>query len=342
MKVAIWGSYNHGNFGDDVMAIIYAQHLLQMGCEPIVFRLSKRLAEKYKINTTESVDELIKKSHFCLLGGGAWLATKGTPQAVEDDCKELLAALRKYSCVLYCISIGGDGESDFSQLSKARRSLFSSDLFKGGTVRLKSDVIMLQETKKVIRYYPDIIFNAADHFEVAREPKKPYDKLKVGINLNKTQTRLEKILHFIAKLDKKIELIYIESHLRDKSPGFELIAPEYSDFQSIEYSNPKQFISKLAKLDCIISFKLHLGITAMGIGIPFLSFGGLGKTQQQLNDIHQSNRIVSYFGIIIFLMKSRLSLLRIQKSKKISKNVSSLKASARNHIDYISMIIDDG
>ncbi|MHA7881227.1 MAG: polysaccharide pyruvyl transferase family protein [Saccharospirillum sp.] len=340
MKVAIWGSYNHGNYGDDVMAVLYALTVKQLGYEPIVFRLSKSLAEIYQLKTTSDIDDLIDEVQFCILGGGAWLTTSGVPDAVEKDCNELLNALIKYQCDLYCVSIGGDGETNFNKLPKAHQNLFQSPYFKGGTVRLSTDLRILEKTQKNIRHYPDIIFNAANYLGDINRETPSQKKIRIGINLNKSQTRLEKILLLISKIDKDIEIIYVKSHTKDKELGFELSSPKNHTSKTIEYSDPKQFIRELSTLNCIISFKLHLGITALGMNIPFLSFGGLGKTQQQLREMGLNAYIVSYFGVFTFLIKQRFSQYLQKRIINNDINPDSFLADANMHLDYIKSLLN--
>ncbi len=53
MKVAIWGSYNYGNYSDDLMAIQFAKELEKLGTEPVVYRLDRQLAQQYSVNNAD-------------------------------------------------------------------------------------------------------------------------------------------------------------------------------------------------------------------------------------------------------------------------------------------------
>lgn len=73
MKVAIWGSYNHGNYGDDLMAIQFANYFKELGVHPCVYRLDECLAKKYSIESAKSLDDLLENASFGIIGGGGML-----------------------------------------------------------------------------------------------------------------------------------------------------------------------------------------------------------------------------------------------------------------------------
>jgi hypothetical protein len=44
-----------------------------MGDVPSVYRLNQKLAKKYEVDTTDSLEELLDKAKFCIIGGGTIL-----------------------------------------------------------------------------------------------------------------------------------------------------------------------------------------------------------------------------------------------------------------------------
>lgn len=339
-RVAIWGSYNHGNYGDDVMAIAFARVLKKHGFIPIVYRLNSELAASYGFLSTDSLDELIANSSFCIIGGGAWLCSGNFSEAVEKDCEDFEATLNKYDCPLYSISIGGDGNIDPQKLSKARASLFSSEAFKGGTVRLPEDVDLLKTLGKKVKYHADIVLNMADIFELKAE-KKSHDKIRLGLNLNQLQRRTAFLFKVCSKLFPKITLVSLQSHSKGHDLGF-----EYNDFATsngvevLRYHQPEEFILELGKLSQIISFKLHLGVTCLGIGVPFLSVGGGGKTVAFLksaklkNTIHNENLSIFEVLAIFFNLASKRTQLNYEELKH-------LKTDADLHLSYLEALCDE-
>lgn len=336
MRVAIWGSYNHGNYGDDLMAVMFAIHLKELGYNPLVYRMSESIAAKYNIDSTDNLDALLNNVEFCIIGGGAWLTTKGTPLQVESDCKIFREKLEMHNCPFYCISIGGDGNTNFSDLSYERQDLFKSNLFMGGTVRLKTDVILLKDLNAKIIFYPDIVFLASDFFNIPNRNTVAKKTLIIGLNINKTQTKLNKIFKLIARITKKVEIVYVNSHLEDLSPGYELKDKKTKNINLITYEDPKKFIFQLSELDYLISFKLHLGITALGMGVNFISVGGLDKTKQQLNELNYPFRINSFFKMLCHILLNLFS-----SSPKLAKPpiaVKKIKTESIQHFEFISSI----
>lgn len=288
-KVGIWGSYNHGNYGDDIMAVIFARILKAQGYAPYVYRLDKNIAKKYDIETTESLDELTQDACFCIIGGGAWLCSGNFSAEVEEDCAQYLHSLEASKTPFYCVSIGGDGNTSPTSLSSARLRLFSSPYFQGGTVRLPTDTEILRALGKSVAFYPDIVLRVPEQLNV----KKPSSsKRKIGLNLNIIQRRTHFYFKWVNKLFPWIELIEIQSHSQGHDLGFERAnTNNKSSFDTIRYNTPEQFVRALSELDLIVSFKLHLGVTCLGMKVPFCSVGGSGKTQAFLQSVNMTKAI---------------------------------------------------
>ena len=114
--VAIWGSYNHGNFGDDVMAVLFARAVADAGATPVVFRMDRDLARRYEIATE---DELGGAEMHASVSGLAEYLAENDGQAVQM-CRELLHRLqwnngcaapnrRSFSCQGAAEKAGGAG-----------------------------------------------------------------------------------------------------------------------------------------------------------------------------------------------------------------------------------------
>ena len=73
LTIGIWGNYNYGNWGDDLMAIIIAEYIKKNGHRTIVYRLDEDLSKEHNIPSERSVDKLVRDSDFLLIGGGGML-----------------------------------------------------------------------------------------------------------------------------------------------------------------------------------------------------------------------------------------------------------------------------
>lgn len=294
MKVAIWGSYNHGNFGDDVMAVLFSEVLAAKGAQPIAFRLDSAISSRYRIRTVNSLDELFRGAAFAIIGGGMMLGEASAIRRVlrpyarsfERDFFELRSACRRSGLTVFPISIGGDGEDDLSRLSRERLAFFKSSHCGPATVRLPSDVKLLEVLGKQATYYPDVLLSIANRWQLRREDGRD-DRFHLGVNLNRrTGARLMRALLELTLRHKRLVLHFIRSHLVDAAASYEIMPTAFGEsVQLHRYRDPKETAAFLGSLDAIVSSKLHLGVVALSYGVPFLSFSGKGKTRAFMRSI---------------------------------------------------------
>ena len=71
MKILLWGAYQQGNFGDDLMAWVFARGIKKLGHSVKVFGLSPSEAEDFGLETATSIDEALEEADAVVLGGGA-------------------------------------------------------------------------------------------------------------------------------------------------------------------------------------------------------------------------------------------------------------------------------
>ena len=295
-KVAIWGSYEHGNYGDDLMAVIFANHLKNMGIRPVVYRLNNKVAEQYSIDTTDNIDDLFSDCAFAILGGGGMLVTDSllrrtfskVSRSFEKDFKDLYQALKKYGTSFFPISIGGNGYLEESfKLASYRNKVFKSDCCKKGTLRLESDAHWGKRLDIDFTCVPDVLLSTAKQFPDIE--KKQSDKLVVGVNLvgDCCQPFVDKLEKF-AKQQDKIEFVYINTHLDGYGHNYELTPSSGSNKLVRTFQHNQSFertLELLSSLDLLISSKLHLGLTALTFQTPFVSFCGKSKTESFLSDV---------------------------------------------------------
>jgi hypothetical protein len=287
MKIAIWGSYNFGNYGDDTMAIQLSKFLKDLNVDPMVYLLDKSLANKHSIDTTDSVDELIRGASFCIIGGGSMLANN-LPESLEKEFHKLYDTLKKYGCQIFPISIGGEGLGKKAPLSFWRNKLFSDTSCKWSTVRLKSDVESLSILSKKGYYYPDILLSVRKTFDIKNCSRSDDGKLHIGIHIPKgpRANLLMLQIRLIARIRKNIVFHFIKAYLPNSTVDIEFL-PELSsaNIKKHVYSDPTHTSSFISSLDLLVSYKLHLGVTALALGVPFLSIGGASKTREFLRSM---------------------------------------------------------
>lgn len=301
MKVAIWGSYNHGNFGDDVMAIQFAEAIKRYGGSPVVYRLNPALAATYEIETARTLDQLFEGASFGIIGGGMMLGegsllrflARPHARSFEQDFICLLAASRNHRCPIYPLSIGGDGSGQLRSMSRWRRQFFSSGCCQMATVRLEEDVDLLEKLGKRALHFPDVLLGASYIWPMYTPIQRAPGIINVGINLiARTGKRLFDKLIVQAKASSGIVFHFINSHLPTSGSAYELLPDSlHENIRIHRYEDPKATTHFIAGLDLLISSKLHLGVTALSFDVPFLSFSGKGKTLSFLHSIDGADSI---------------------------------------------------
>ncbi len=289
--VLIWGSYNHGNYGDDIMAIIFHDYIKSLGFEPLVFNLDPFLADKFNIQTSDHLKELVAQSDYCIIGGGGMLVSENIVRIIfrkntldfELGFKNLSKELSAKGIKAYAFSIGGDGKQTSRSLPFFRRRFFKESV-EYATVRLKTDLRYLQDQNVSCDYIPDILLSLREVMGERTITKS--NKKRIGINLiDKDSKKL------IGELDRykavdNIEFFFINSHLPQHDFKYETVAPEGLSFNNYQYEDPVTMLDFLASLDLLISSKLHLGVSALSYGVPFCSYNGKAKTKTFLKGIN--------------------------------------------------------
>lgn len=341
MKVAIWGSMNFGNFGDDVMNVLMGIRLKELGCTPYLYRLNRRIAQDHGLYTVDTLKELIEDAAFAIIGGGSWLESKHLGDDYENDFKDLLFHLESYKVPLHVISIGGDKKNEFSLLSKERQDLFLSEWFRGGTVRFYGDVKTLSDSKKPIQYFPDIVLLGNEFF--SKKTKNLDSKKVLHIGITTWQSKDLEILIRLVKLINlfglRIKLTFIRTHLEEYGVNYEYI-PENISGNSIsvyQYRNLNEFYGMLTDLDLIISFKLHPGVAALSVDTPFFWIGGNKKVLAFLETINKQDVIFNYRRIIKYLLKGEL---RSNIESYSFDEVHRAQKDAQGHLEYLKSLVD--
>lgn len=348
MKVAIWGSYNYGNYGDDVMAIMFAKHLQKLGVRVCVYRLNRELARRYAIETSESLEELLQGASFCLAGGGTVLLEplSGTVgQAMNEDTRQLWEITQAHRCPLYLISVGGNGMGGERKLTLYQWRILSSEMCRGGTVRLSEDVALFELLGKEVELYPDVVLALTDWWPVEKKSW-PSPQLQIGLclpNIPNVQ-RFVSLLKIVAHLRRHAVFHFMRTHLPGYNIKDEILPPANSPwFKHHYYEDPATTIQFIASLDLLISVKLHPSITALALGVPVCSLDGRAKTRAVLNSLElgfatRSQRTRSLLTLLR-QVSSRKGILQIREQFDFQR-IEQQKELSRRHFEYLTRLTE--
>lgn len=341
MKAAIWGSYNYGNYGDDIMAIQFAKTLQDKGIEPWVYRLNKEVADRFNIQTTHSLNELFDQAEFCLIGGGAMLESGASEN--DKDFKALHTCSIQHRCPVFPVSIGGDGQGVLSQLPPEKLQFWTSDICQSPTVRLTSDIAFLQLLGKKSVYYPDVLWTVQKFWNI--KPKASASgKLHIGLNMPKSLAAklFVRQLNAIAAIRRDIVFHFIRTYLPASPVSLELMPEIRSPFiQHHVYTDPKETLEFLSTLDLLVSHKLHLGLTALALDVPFLSLGGKGKTKSFLKELGADFAILSSRKkntelVSLLTSRKRLENFRNQFNWSLIENLKNISFGHVHHVEALA------
>jgi hypothetical protein len=352
MRVAIWGSYEHGNFGDDLMAIIFALHLKKLGCVPIIYRLNKEIANRFKLETTDNINELFLDVSFGIIGGGGMLVVDPSFRRFfsrvawkfESDYKELYKVLNSKSNVeIIPLSIGGNGDNqDKDNLPNYRNKVFT-EFVKRGSFRLSGDIPLAKKLDINHNCIPDVLLFTSSLFPQEREINKPIKR--IGINLvGSNSIKLSKELEQLSLNDAQIEIVFIHTHLKEYGHNYELCKTINNCERITDFCHNDDFMRTfklLASLDLLISSKLHLGLTALTYGTPFISFNGKKKTNSFLNSVSKE-KTVYFEGEEALVVKNIIKGTFYNFDNLINSEVFNQSSSdSIAHLDYLSTIVNE-
>ncbi|MGR9048635.1 polysaccharide pyruvyl transferase family protein [Halobacillus faecis] len=344
MKVGIFGSYFYGNFGDDLMALMFAEVVKECGGEPLVYKLDNNLSEQYNIKTVNSIEKLVKESNFCIIGGGGFLVNHKNVSSVQSDrnkrLHELVKNLEKYNCSIYPLSIGGSGTSRDVEVLEGMKKLLLSERTKLVTVRNQEDLKVVKRYNNNVKLFNDVVWQLPLFFNVKKSNQK--EKIKVGININKGK-KTKAIDYMVNRLlnSKKnsYEIYYMDTHLPEYDMKHEYM-PNLNEknIKLFHYTNPDEITQFISELDILVTQKLHVGVAALSYGVPFISLNGADKTKTFLTNMNLEDYYVGKLNL--------LKLSKLIKSKNLSvdadfDNFESVKSDSYNHIRVLKEIIND-
>ncbi len=296
--IAIWAPLRYANYGDDMQAIAFAITIKGMGYDVRLYQLDCTLADFFGLKSVQTIDELCADVNLCVIAGGALLTPfrwykrilNKAAREYEQDFKELYMATLNYPKVKFCaISFGGDGQvkEPSTWYSKWRIKFFKSDNFLNGTVRLQGDIEQMKQFGKSMVFHADMLFQAPVYFppKMLSETK----KYRVGFNFKRGKYIDKKLLDDIFKYAEEhddMEFHFTTTHMQKIGLNYQYVPEANSKNIFIDrYETPEQLLGVLASMDCFMTSMLHVGLTGLTTGTPFISYRGPGKTKSFLRSI---------------------------------------------------------
>lgn len=278
MKILIWGFYNQGNLGDDLMAAIFFEMLEEAGHEPVILSRNPR----FKVMGYRTVQELQGvEVDLVLLGGGAFFKKGSSPDSeIERSIEDIAQFIEEKALPVFGASIGSDGIDHIEKASPARRRVLQSVYFKGAAVRLKAD---LEIGLPNLVNLPDVVLctsQACARYQRLNIVEPPMDAPETLINLSRRS---------VLQLPRAILLArgghaaFFRAHTGKHITGGEIVIPWT---KVICDDDMRRSLGYIRAAKTMISSKLHPGVMALSFGKRFISVSPRPKTKEFFIESH--------------------------------------------------------
>jgi len=349
-SVAIWGSYLWGNFGDDLMGIMTAMHLKSSGHDPVIYKLDKTLANLYQVRTAPNLEELLDDAGAIVIGGGGLLCSDSL---MDDEWLQLEAALDAKQIPIHILSIGGDGVEADPHVSSSACRLIGSHLVKSASVRLASDIEAIKRLNpglSMLQKFADVVFTAPRFFSPSKELiKEKQNSVIINLGNNHSLSLIERCFH-LSPAGRGRKLVFAATHLAHlrKTIDYPKLDYEYQSQKpqkNLEYTDISTIIDALAKASVVISSKLHLGVTALAYGTPFISLNGAPKTLAFMRESGLDKYSATISGRFYAPKLCTEVLLgnlinNASNSEQIQKHITTLQAQSLGHCEVLDHFLN--
>jgi polysaccharide pyruvyl transferase WcaK-like protein len=349
MKVAIWGSYEYGNFGDYVMGLLIAAHLKKEGCEPWLFRLQPHLADQYGFKTTTSLEELFSDAQFGLWAGGTLMLEPlhgKVGSSFNSNIRKLSQILDSTACPFYFVNGGGDGSNFTDRTLTHFQWKIITTAFRSGTLRLKADQELFNELGVDAQLLPDIAFGVSKLWPTeakTHKSKKPY-KIGLCIPDNSEMRRLATFLGLSAKWNRQFVYHFFHPHLKSIQGAGRTLMPRESKWIKHHYlTEPGESVKFIASLDLLVSHYMHPIVVALAKHVPIWNLDKRSKSIAVLEEHDLGFTCFSTKGKDISRLFKTISSSRRFKdyqSRFDFEKITQLTEESEGHWDYMTKIID--
>ena len=292
-KVALAGYYGRGNFGDDLMAVLFGFALRQAGVDFTIYRLGREEADRFGFKTADSARELLEGERLLLWGGGGLLVPWSRflyallYPGVSGEYARLIRMAGDLGLRFCALSVGGCGECP-SQLTPDYKQAFLNAA-EYISVRNPQDIDLLKQNSVPGDYFPDVIWQTPDHFPA---PSRSRGTSRIGVDIYLSNLARKRALHLlpllwrVTRMRPDCEFIFLDSTNRNvrpsRSPGRLIRGGNIRNYQ---FSDLAADLGFLASLDLLISSRLHTPMICMGYGVPVLSLFGEKKTTLMMKNL---------------------------------------------------------
>ncbi len=296
--VGLFGFYERGNFGDDLMALLFGEVLRKRGWRVLVYPCRPELAEEAGLETARDAGELVRETDCIVYGGGGILVPHQMKAGshysqFRRELLEVVEAAERCGRPIAAISIGGTGRIH-DALPEPVRRLLDSPCLSCLTLRLEGDRAWFHGSERVPDVFPDVVLQTGT---ILPRPRcgELRDRRKYVIGLNLGCRRADRLLLGFLKICQRIfggiEIRSLGTFVSDSA----VRVPELSGGRGtsrVDYERLHPFLEQLAEFDLVFTHKLHIGVAALSFGVPAISWNGAAKARSFFREAGMKGAVV--------------------------------------------------
>lgn len=347
-KIALTGFYGQGNFGDDLMAVIFGRHLQRLGVPFKVHRFPEKYSKRFGFESAHSIEELLEDCDALVWGGGGFLVTgkslwaRARSRAWHEKLSALVDSARERDLDFAAFSIGGDGNFSIGKLHPARAHVLR--VAKSITVRNKEDATALQCLGIQAKFFPDIVWQARRCL-----PNQSVGGISntVGVDLywsnlvNQRMPYLGLMLQILVRHRSDLSFSFLDSTDADNKPfravGAGWRGPNVGNYQFRDF---EEDLEHLGSLGLVISSRLHVPIVAMQYRIPVISCACEPKASLFMSNVGLKDFVVHHRQFIRFTrqMFSREEYESLVFNYRFP-DMDALEMESKGHLEALSRFV---
>lgn len=268
-RVGLFGAYHYGNFGDDLMAVLFGRGIRDLGLHCSVTGLAPEIAEEAGCELESNWAVFLRDSDTFVIGGGGMFLQRANPKRTtmfESRLLDLLDHARNRKKPVFCFSVGGDSTEE-PKLTWGQTRLLQESQFI--SFRNQSDEVLMKLRDGESDRAEDIVWSAGKMLDLRLDTANING---VGIDLiggTRNDRFRRRILGGMLRIRGDAVTAYSPWHTSKRRKPIRK--------SEVGYNTIHQVMESLRNHRLVFGSRLHFGMCAWSLGVPGALFRPLPK-----------------------------------------------------------------